>query len=68
MRSIVYLVTAVCALVAVATTASAGSASSCQTNRTFAQASRDGALPAIYAALHGGAMPKTSLNCSQSRR
>jgi hypothetical protein len=66
MRTIVCLVTAVCALSAVATTASAGSGSSCQTNRTFEQAAKNGVLPAVYAALHGGAIPNTSL-CSQSR-
>jgi hypothetical protein len=65
MRSIICLVTAVCALTAVATTASASSGSSCQTNRTFQQAAKNGALPAIYAALHGGA--PVSANCFQSR-
>jgi hypothetical protein len=66
MRAFVYLVTAVCALTAVATTASAGNASSCQKNLTFQQAARGGALPAIYAALHGGAAPTTA--CATAKR
>jgi hypothetical protein len=65
MRTIVCLLIAVAALTAVVATAGAGSVSSCQTNRTFMQASRNGALPAIYAALHGGVDPKVL--CSQSR-
>jgi len=32
-----------------------GSQSSCQSNQTYAQAVRAGQLPAIVAALHGGA-------------
>jgi hypothetical protein len=67
MRTIVCLVMAVSALAAVSSTASAGSASSCQTNSTFEQAARNGALPAVYAALHGGAPSKAPLNCSLRR-
>jgi hypothetical protein len=69
MRTIVYLVTAVGALAALTTTAGAGgSRPNCQANRTFAQASRNGSLPAVYAALHGGAVPNASfLNCSPKR-
>lgn len=40
-----------------ATPAAVGQRSSCQTNRTFAQAARAGVMPAIMAALHGGAPP-----------
>ena len=67
MRTILCLIVAVAALTALATTASARSRSSCQTNRTFMQASRAGALPAVYSALHGGAA-KISLNCSRPRQ
>jgi predicted small metal-binding protein len=64
MRTIVCLVLALSALAGVATTANAGSASSCRTNRTFDAAARNGALPAIYAAVHGGAGSNVSSNCS----
>jgi hypothetical protein len=68
MRTIVYLVTAVGLLAGVAATAGAGNGQSCPTNRTFEQASRDGALPAVYATLHGGATPRSSfLDCSPTR-
>jgi hypothetical protein len=69
MRTIVYLVTAVSALAAVTTTASAGdTVPYCRANHTFAQASRNGSLPTVYAALHGGALPNTSfLNCLPKR-
>lgn len=68
MRTIVYLVTAVGLAAAMATTASAGSSPSCHANHTFAQAARAGALPAVYAALHGAALPQASvLDCSPRR-
>jgi amino acid transporter len=69
MRTIVCLITAVSVLAGVTAAASAGgSGSSCQANRTFAQASRNGSLPAVYASLHGGAAPKVSfLNCLPKR-
>ena len=68
MRAIVYLVTVI-ALAAVTATASAGSSrSSCQANRTFQQASQNGSLPAIYAAVHGAAAPNaSSLDCLANR-
>lgn len=63
MRTIVCLVVALGALAALAATAGARTAS-CQTNRTFMQASQRGQLPAVYAAIHGVAVPKALLSCS----
>ncbi len=69
MRVIVCLVTTFGAVAAVvATTANAGSGSSCQTNPTFQQAALNGALPAVYAAVHGVALPNASLDCVVPRR
>jgi hypothetical protein len=42
---------------------------SCQANQTLSEASQNGALPAIVAAIHGGALPKNSvLNCAPRAR
>jgi hypothetical protein len=57
MRAIACLAAVIATLAALTGTASPGRPSSCRTNRTFMEASRDGTLPAIYAALHGGAAP-----------
>jgi hypothetical protein len=58
MRVIVCLVTIVCVSAAFsASEAAAKVGSNCGNIRTFAQADRAGVMPAIVAALHGGAPP-----------
>jgi hypothetical protein len=68
MRVIVSLIATFAVVAAVvAATASGSSGRGCPTNRTFQQAARNGSLPAIYAALHGGVPPNTSLDCFLSK-
>jgi hypothetical protein len=68
---VISIITTVGALAAlVAATASAGGGSSCHSNRTYEDAVKAGQLPAIVAALHGGATPSSVslLSCGTTNR
>ena len=71
MRVIACLITIVSATVAFAATgASARVGSQCKNVRTYQAAAKAGELPAIFAVLHGGALPNHSflLTCGLRRR
>jgi len=70
MRVILCVVAAVSVVAAcVAVQAAAGTRSPCHANQSYQQALQAGVLPAVLAALHGGAPVSThsAINCSTRR-